>query len=648
MFKELGQLAARHPWTICAAWLALGLTLTLTAPPLRSDAADLRCLPGHCTSVRAYQLLQTAFPHNTTTSAGTTDDMRDLQVPIIASALLVAVMLLLACRAPGLALVPILANTAASWIALQLLCCLTVIPGVHLTGPVVLLALVVPLSVGAGHGLFFLSRYREEFARGLNVSTAIVSSLGNAGVALAAAAGTGVLGFGLMLFAEFGSLHSAGLALALNMTITFIAAITLTPALLRLFGKLVFWPGMSPFPDRSNLARRLNMESAGLWDMLSRHVAKRPLPCWLLPLALLLPLAILGLHEKHTQFSHREGEYVDLKANPIVVLLSASADWTSREGLLEIDHLTRSFTALPNVAEVHSLTGKQGNQSTSPNVSFTKGRHITRLEIVLRTDPRSQESTETLELIKTWLSKELPRTTLLPGHIAAECHGVTAVQDDTAAVLESDRARIIVLLILALSGIMVGIVRRAGFGFHLLSSVLVTCCASAGVTVAAGSIWPDALAEVDSHNAPLVFAILAVVSANGAVLLLLRALEEKKRHGTRDGMRRALAQTGAALTWSGLIVAGALAAATVVGSADLRPIGIALGVGILLDALLLRPLVIPAFALLFWQENAPAIATPKKKPRPIKIFEPTLEAEKEPEIDDLYEWILASAPSAAP
>src|SRR5690242_15540971 len=64
MFARLGRLTASHPWSICAAWIALGLILTLVAPDwdARTTDDDIRFLPDRCPSVRGYQLLQQAFP----------------------------------------------------------------------------------------------------------------------------------------------------------------------------------------------------------------------------------------------------------------------------------------------------------------------------------------------------------------------------------------------------------------------------------------------------------------------------------------------------------------------------------------------------------------------------------------------------------
>src|SRR5262245_53623285 len=64
MFTRLGHFTVRYPWTICAVWLACGVGLSLLAPhwDTRTQDDDVRFVPDRFTSVRAYQILEKAFP----------------------------------------------------------------------------------------------------------------------------------------------------------------------------------------------------------------------------------------------------------------------------------------------------------------------------------------------------------------------------------------------------------------------------------------------------------------------------------------------------------------------------------------------------------------------------------------------------------
>src|SRR5687768_10193003 len=66
MFQHLGRITAKYPWTICTCWLVIGVTLALSAPhwDTRTQDDDIRFFPDRFTSVRAYQLLEQAFPQD--------------------------------------------------------------------------------------------------------------------------------------------------------------------------------------------------------------------------------------------------------------------------------------------------------------------------------------------------------------------------------------------------------------------------------------------------------------------------------------------------------------------------------------------------------------------------------------------------------
>ena len=143
---------------------------------------------------------------------------------------------------------------------------------------------------GTDYCLFLIARYREELESGDANRAALTRSVRRVGGALAASAATVMVGLGLMGFAEFGKIRSAGPVIALGLAVTLAASLTLTPALLRLAGRAAFWP------------RRVRTapKASGVWEYLSRLVVKRPLTVWGVALLLLLPFMGLGLSVRPT------------------------------------------------------------------------------------------------------------------------------------------------------------------------------------------------------------------------------------------------------------------------------------------------------------------------------------------------------------
>jgi RND superfamily putative drug exporter len=562
-----------------------------------------------------------------------------------ATVALVIVVLLLVYRAPLLALIPLVTIALSVWVSLELLALLTLVPGVHLVSISKIFAIVILYGAGTDYCLFLVSRYREELHSGRPIPSALGLSVGAVGAALTASAGTVMCGLGLMGTAEFAKVRCAGPAIALSLGIALLASLTLAPALLAMVGKLAFWPGRMP---RSRRPRgRVAHEAAerGFWGWLSRRVAARPLLTWSLAVALLVPLAWQGLKVRPDYrptgelppgadsvrgMAAIQRHFAAGETGPLTVLLTSSTDWTSPAGQAELDHLSRGFKHLPGVAEVRSLTqplgaplpallssgGGRGGfgsmlaQGRQAAVSYYAAQlpgaapvHVTRLDIVLTTDPFDPQSLATMKLVKIWLEEELPRRSEL-SDLRSELFGVTVNSNDLAGITESDRMRVNVLILVGIFVILLVLVRRPTFALYLLATVLFSYLATLGATRLAGLLWTGhVLTQVDWRMPFFLFTILVAVGEDYNILLVTRAVEEGKLYGAREGMRRALARTGGTITSCGLIMAGTFGTLMLAGLNTLKQVGFALAFGVLLDTFVVRPVLVPSFALLWWKED---------------------------------------------
>lgn len=791
MFSQLGRWTANHPVTICIGWLASALLLAFLAPhwDTRTQDDDVRFVPERFTSVRAYHLLQKAFPQDVFASRavfaleredaplteadfaiarslvkdlenlrqeapdlklGKVDSFEDgilgarltsgdgrctlialslstpylaigtqtaveraetvlrqrlkeaapeglrlyttghagigrdllkasgdsLEDTTLATVILVVIVLLFVYRAPLLALIPLVTIAVSVWVSLNMLALMTLLPGVHLVNISKIFAIVILYGAGTDYCLFLISRYREELQGGHSTAEALTRSIGGVGEALAASAGTVMVGLGLMALAEFAKVRYAGPAIACSLGVALLASLTLTPALLRLLGPVVFWPRRAPGAEtKPGVLRKLSAERAGFWDWISQKVAARPGWIWAVSVAVLLPLIFLGMRvqpnyratgelspnsESLQGLAAIQRHFTAGEVGPVTVLLVSEKDWASREGQLEIGHLSRGFAQLPNVAEVRSLTQPLG----MPLLDFTptpgcddwwnrlmtlaaplvqsirqdmhakacehylarieeeadeekgqpaKTRYVARLDVVLKSDPFNKESAETLQLIQTWLNNVLPQHSFM-GDVQAECYGITANSQDLAEVTESDRQRVNAVVLVAIFAILLALVRNFWLASYLLVTVLASYFAALGATALAGTLWTgQPLTHVDWRVPFFLFTILVAVGEDYNILLITRALEERQRFGPLEGMRRALAKTGGAITSCGLIMAGTFATLMLAGLNTLMQIGFALAFGVLVDTFLVRPFLVPALTMIFWKLAHPAPA-PAAKP----------------------------------
>jgi RND superfamily putative drug exporter len=160
------------------------------------------------------------------------------------------------------------------------------------------------------------------------------------------------------------------------------------------------------------------------------------------------------------------------------------------------------------------------------------------------------------------------------------------------------------------------LVRRPWLAAYLLATVLFSYYATLGASAVAATLWAGRpLGLVDWRVPFFLFVILVAVGQDYNILLVMRLLQERVRHGTAEGARRALARTGGTITSCGLIMAGTFATLMLSGLGTLVQIGFALAFGVLLDTFVVRPFLVPAFLLLVWKERGTP-RLPRRLPGP--------------------------------
>jgi RND superfamily putative drug exporter len=638
----------------------------------RAEARLRRCLArradaGPLTAATGPRLYATGW-------AGVGRDMNracaeSLDGTTLATILLVVVILLFVYRSPLLALVPLVTIALSVVVSLKILALTTLIPGVHLVNVCKVFAIVILYGAGTDYCLFLISRYREELEAGHDGATAVSRSIGGVGGALAASAGTVMCGLGLMVLAEFAKVRYGGPAIALSLGVALLASLTLAPALLHLLGTWAFWPRRVPhFTQRTEdrgqrtdrpLSSVLCPLSSGFWNRISRRVVARPVLVWGVAVAVLLPLALVGLRVQADYRATAElppssqslqglaalqRHFTAGETGPLTVLLVSPTPWDTPTGRQTIQHLSRSFSFLDNVAEVRSLTQPLGKalaepvrptkrkslfgklwQVVQPGVQKTvqataqaaarnhyvatignrgSRRSVTRLDVVLKSDPFDPASTRTLGVLQTYLREELPRSSLPLGGVEAEVYGMTVNARDLAEITQSDRTRVNMLILAGIFLILLALVRRPWLAAYLLATVLLSYLATLGATALVGTLWSGRpLFQIDWRVPFFLFTILVAVGEDYNILLVTRVLQERSRYGTGQGIHRALARTGGTITSCGLIMAGTFATLMLAGLGTLKQIGFALAFGVLLDTFVVRPFLVPAFILVVWRQH---------------------------------------------
>jgi RND superfamily putative drug exporter len=206
------------------------------------------------------------------------------------------------------------------------------------------------------------------------------------------------------------------------------------------------------------------------------------------------------------------------------------------------------------------------------------------VQAVLAPNPYSTEAFDLIEPIRD------------AAHRAAEgtlVGGASAVEHDVreAAAWDSKVIPPIVLVVVFL--ILMVLLRAVVAPLVLIGTVILSFAAALGV----GYFAYDVIFGFPGSDPSLplfAFVFLVALGVDYNIFLMARAREESLEHGTRAGMRRALAVTGGVITSAGIVLAGTFSVLAVLPLVFLTEIGFVVAFGVLLDTFLVRSVLVPA------------------------------------------------------
>src|SRR6185436_20538511 len=171
-----------------------------------------------------------------------------------------------------------------------------------------------------------------------------------------------------------------------------------------------------------------------------------------------------------------------------------------------------------------------------------------------------------------------------------------AVSLDSSESSARDRQVILPVILLLVLVALAALMRSVLAPVVLVSTVVATYLASLGLSWV---LFTQVLGfdRLDDGVPLLAFVFLVALGVDYNIFLVTRAAEEARGHGANQGMLRALAATGGVITSAGILLAAVFAVLGVLPLVVLAQLGVVICVGVLLDTLLVRTVVVPALGV---------------------------------------------------
>ncbi len=498
------------------------------------------------------------------------------------TALVVAILLLLTYRSPWLWLVPLIVIALGDRVVASLMAILSRHTGLVADGSTTGIVSVLVFGAGTNYALLLVARYREELRRHEDRHDAMRAALGRAAPAILASSSTVALSLVTLAFADLPLSRNIGLAGAMGIATAVVFVLGLLPPALLLFGRKLFWPIVPRYgTDDPSLS--------GWWATLGNAVTRRPGPVTLGTVVLLIALAVgcFGINLGLTQTEQ-------LRDRPDSVVGQETIARAFGPGFGEPLTIIARESAKDDVLAVARETpGVLGADAGA------RGEGRIQITARLEGEPGSAAAQAHVEALRE-------RLDAAPGD--AVVGGLDAEELDKRAAATHDQWLIVPLVLIVVLTVLLVLLRSVVAAILLtLTNVLSWASALGAATVAFDVIF--GFPGVDLPVPLLSFLFLVALGVDYNIFLITRAREEAATKPTREAIVTALASTGGVITSAGIVLAAVFAVLGVLPLITLTQLGIVVGLGILIDTLIVRTILVPAMVTLigprFWWPSSP-------------------------------------------
>ncbi|UQA92521.1 MMPL family transporter [Streptomyces halobius] len=468
------------------------------------------------------------------------------------------------------------------------------------------LATMIGLGVGIDYSLFLLTRHRQNVIDGVDVAVSAGRTVATSGRAVLVSGCTVIVALAGLWASGISFVGKLGAAAALTVVTAVLSALTLTPALLGLIGRRI-----DRYRVRTPVAEKAPgtaSESKGGWHRYSQRIERRP--WWFLAAGLvvvgILAIPLFFIRIGHIGDNADPTSFTDRRAHDL--MSSAFGPGSNGPLTVVIDGTSVPPTDRNTLVQqvTGALTGLPGTASVSP-VRTTPDGNVLSATVIPSASPQAGSTTALVNHLKDTVLPKAVAGTPADGYVT----GTTAVQVDFTNLLSS-RLPLIIAIVVGLAFLIILTVFH-GLAVALKAALLnlASIAASYGVVVAVfqwgwggPALGVNGTVPIESYVPMMMFAIVFGLSMDYEIFLLSRAHEAWLRTGDPHGsVAHALEITARVITCAALIMASVFAAFIISQTIVVKMLGLGLAVSVLIDATVIRLVLVPASMTLLGKSN---------------------------------------------
>ena len=513
----------------------------------------------------------------------------------LVTALVIFCILAFAYRSLVVPLVPLVSIGLATFLTLRLVAYLATERGTPVPSQVEPVIVVLLFGVGTDYALFLLSRTRQALRAGSSKTEAARFGVERAGGVIFSSAAVLVASFAVLVQAELEVYKTLGPGLGLALVVLTLVTLTLVPALLAILGRGAFGGA----GERAEPVRRPGL------------AVRRPgIVAGVLGAGLLVvAFGAFGLRVGFDQVDALPDDapaargYEALSAGfPAGIVSPINVIVKGEEIAGRAIELGRLEDELWGAGGFAAVLGP-GTSGVLPRVPFvTPNGDGVRFLLVPYGDPYAPASLDQIHRLKEDLPAMLERTGLAGAE--ADVGGQAVLAEAARSVSAEDLVRLAPLVLAAAFVVLTLLLRTPVAPLYLLGATVLSFAATLGV---AKVLFQTVLGQDGVvYYVPFTLFILLVALGSDYNIFIMSAIREEAREKPLpEAVAAALAGTSRTIAAAGIALAASFALLALIPLQDFMQVGFAVALGILLDAFVIRTLLVPALVLLvgragFW------------------------------------------------